>query len=319
MRDQSYFAVRSLHIGIELVFSLLPARIPACINTPEKRLEASMIDYLYSFAICLYQMFRASPTWLSVFPVMCFILPSFKFSQACSCLSLSISIVTVCVHAHHVTGVRLAFILHFPSSQHQNHLSVVRPPMPKRPADDVCKSSDELVLLTGSHSPPREPTVTLARCIGETLPQLCTTETDFNAQSSVMLSSVSLITGSASSLSRAAEPFRESIQAPKISKADAREWLTAVGESVSTTSSSAELKAKLLHFCRDISVERSPLVVVNCMPQRVLAKFVKWIIFQHLQHMETTLDDIVSQLVDESSVESEVQPVSMHAASSSLL
>ena len=85
------------------------------------------------------------------------------------------------------------------------------------------------------------------------------------------------------------------------------------------------------------------------MPQRVLAKFVKWILFQQqqagfladatpsmialkekaiwrlidqlkvLQQMETSLDDIVSRIVDESSVEFEIQPVSTHAASSSLV
>ena len=85
------------------------------------------------------------------------------------------------------------------------------------------------------------------------------------------------------------------------------------------------------------------------MPQRVLAIFVKYIIFEQqkmgfladatpstiafkekaiwrlidqlkvLQQMQTSLDDIVSRMVQESSVESEIQPVSMHAASSSLL
>jgi len=38
-----------------------------------------------------------------------------------------------------------------------------------------------------------------------------------------------------------------------------------------------------------------------------------------LQQMQTSLDDIVSRMDHESPVESEVQPVSMHAASSSLL
>ena len=85
------------------------------------------------------------------------------------------------------------------------------------------------------------------------------------------------------------------------------------------------------------------------MPQRVQAMFVKYIIWVQqkkgylacatpsmiavkekaiwrlidqlkvLQQMETSLDDIVSRIVDESSVESEIQPVSTHAASSSLV
>ena len=38
-----------------------------------------------------------------------------------------------------------------------------------------------------------------------------------------------------------------------------------------------------------------------------------------LQQMQTSLGDIVSRMVHESSVESEIQPVSMHATSSSLL
>jgi hypothetical protein len=137
-----------------------------CQRAFQQILEANVIAYHYSFAIVLHQLFRASPTWLSAFPVLCFILPSFKLAQACSCLSPSISIATACVRAHHVTSVRLAFILHVQSSQHQNHLPVDRHSMPKRrpdPAHDLCNSCDESVLLTGSHSPPRAPTAALAR------------------------------------------------------------------------------------------------------------------------------------------------------------
>ena len=87
-------------------------------------------------------------------------------------------------------------------------------------------------------------------------------------------------------------------------------------------------------------------MVVNSMPQRVLTKFVKWIIFQHqqagfladvtpsmislkekavwrvfdqmkvFQQMETTLQDIVSRIVDKSSIEFEVQPAGMQAGQS---
>ena len=157
----------------------------------------------------------------------------------------------------------------------------VAPSMPKRPADDVDISLEESVQLTSTPSSSSQPCVTLARCIGETLPELGTSSTHVSAPSLVMLTPVSLSCSSASSTARTVEHIREFPGPVKICKADVREWLAAAGESFSATSSSVELKAKLDNYFHNNRC--APPVVLTCMPQRVLAKFVKFIIFQQQQ------------------------------------
>jgi len=276
MRIQFSLVFRVLQSPSEQVFILLSAGIAAdtrsrhdCLPLFPCHRSASVVSVFAHMALGFSSSVLHTTQLQACSGIFLFI--TFHLNSDCMCARTSRDRCAACLY------------LVFSSSQHQNHLLVVSHSMPKRrpdPAHDLCNSRDELVLLTGSHSPPRAPTATLVRGIEQMLPERCTTWTDFNAQSSVMLSSVSHSTGSASSLSRAVEPFQESFQAPKIFKADARRWLTALGESVSSTSSSAELKAKLVHLCQDVSVDPSPIKVVTCMPQRVLAMFVKYDCFQ---------------------------------------
>jgi hypothetical protein len=249
----------------------------------------------------------------------------------------------------------LAFPLHLLSSQHQNRLPVDSHSMPKRrhfsvsvggTSDDVCRGLVVPVVVMGSQPPVLEPIDPLVCDCVQMLPEHRAPWADFHGQSPAALASVTQATGNPTSLSRTVKHFQTMMQAPKLTKADAREWLTAMGESVNTTTSSAELKAKLLHISRDLPAELVLPMVVNSMPQRVLNKFVKWIIFQQkqagllvdatpcmiarkeeaiwrvfdqvklFQQMETRLGDIVSRIVDKISRDHEAQSVGLQASQS---
>jgi hypothetical protein len=133
---------------------------------------------------------------------------------------------------------------------------------------------------------------------------------------------------------------------PKLTKVDARQWLTAMGESVTPTMSSGELKVKLSRIINDTPRELLLPVMVNSMPQSVLNKFKKWIIFQQkqaapsahatpcmvslkeealsgvfnqvklLQQMDMRLGDIVSRIVDRAPTNDEARSFGLQTGQS---
>jgi hypothetical protein len=110
------------------------------------------------------------------------------------------------------------------------------------------------------------------------------------------------------------------LPAPTLTKAEAREWLAALGERVSTAMTSAELKVKIQNIFCEPPTDGMLSKVVTSMPQKVLTKLVKWIIIQQekegsakeehlgmiihqvnlLQQMDHRMHDIANQIIQRS-------------------
>jgi hypothetical protein len=90
--------------------------------------------------------------------------------------------------------------------------------------------------------------------------------------------------------------------APTLTKAEAREWLAALGEIVSTAMTSAELIVKIQNIFCEPPTDGMLSKVVTSMPQKVLTKLVKWIIIQQEKEGSTKEEHLGMITVEEKAV-----------------